>query len=560
MVKSLAEQVPATTLVDLPPTLLQLASSSLTIARNVACASVLAPYMCLECSRPSQVSIQLAEMIWPASLADAICATCGGITRSALPPEVLAPLEKVGTFVSDASAKVVEHRTELLSRAQTDAKVARAVASGAPVAAEDAILGKYKIVRALSAGGMAEVFLAKQIGLDKPVAIKRIQNKLLESRQQAIQLFLNEAKIAGRLMHPNIAQVLDVGEANGALYLAMEFVHGKDLREVIKALKKRGRTMPMPEALYIVREVALALDYAYWSTDLAGKRLNVVHRDVSPHNVILGYDGTVKLIDFGVAMSAITEHEQSLIVGKWTYMAPEATTNGKADHRSDLFSLGVILYNLCSGAMPFSGPDPKEIVRKIRAGEHRRLEEISPQVPPRLAGLVSRMLSPSPEQRPLRGQEVVHELVEMTRDYGLESSSSRIAEFLGGMFPRAVQPTTDHPVVKEIVRVYPDGDADSIQPTQISQRVSSSLLSITPSARTSRAPLTSETFPRVTDSFRRVRDSSAPPLTMSPMPRPRAQAPDVEKANLRDTIVNLTIALTILAVVVLGTYLILSNS
>jgi serine/threonine protein kinase len=220
--------------------------------------------------------------------------------------------------------------------------------------------------------------------------------------------------------------------------------------------------------------------------------------------------------------------------------------------------IGVILYSLCSGSMPFSGRDPKEITSKIRAGEYRRLEESSPHVPPRLAALISRMLSPAADDRPQRGHEVVAELTEMARAYGLESSSSRVAEFLARLFPHAVQPT-DSPVVKEIVRVYPDADADSIQPTQLAQRPSSSLLSITPSARTSRAPLVSETFPRVTDSFRRTKASSAPPLTVAPLPRSRAQASDPEKATLRDSIVNLTIALTILAVVVLGTYLILSN-
>src|SRR5207342_2382635 len=110
------------------------------------------------------------------------------------------------------------------------------------------------------------------------------------------------------------------------------------------------------------------LHFAYWSTDMAGKRLNVVHRDVSPHNIILSFDGTVKLLDFGVAMSAVTEQAETMIVGKWLYMSPEHTTNQAIDHRSDLFSLGVIMYLLFTGTMPFSGQDPKDIVRKIRSG------------------------------------------------------------------------------------------------------------------------------------------------------------------------------------------------
>ena len=298
--------------------------------------------------------------------------------------------------------------------------------ASANISSDDTILGKYKIVRRLSEGGMAEVFLAKQVGIggfEKPVALKRIQRKLLETRHLAIDMFLNEAKIAGRLTHPNIVQVLDVGEVGGALYLAMEYVHGKDLRDVIKQLQASQALMSIGEACYVVREVAQALHHAYWSTDSAGQRHSVVHRDVSPQNIILSYDGTVKLLDFGVAMSAVTEHEQSLVVGKWLYMAPEATTKEPIDHRSDLFSLGVIFYLLLSGYMPFSGREPKEIVQRIRAGEFARLEEFAPHVPAELAALVARMLSPNPADRPQRGQEIVTELTEIARHYGFESSA-----------------------------------------------------------------------------------------------------------------------------------------
>src|SRR5690606_29719619 len=195
-------------------------------------------------------------------------------------------------------------------------------------------------------------------------------------------------KIAGRLTHPNIVQVLDVGEVGGALYLAMEYVHGKDLRRVIKKLQQDRAAMPLGEACHVVREVAQALHHAYWSTDMTGKQLSVVHRDVSPHNIILGYDGTVKLLDFGVAMSAVTEQAEAMIVGKWLYMSPEHTMHEQIDHRSDLFSLGVILYLLSTGAMPFSGSDPKAILRKIRAGSYQPLQERVPELPDSLAELV----------------------------------------------------------------------------------------------------------------------------------------------------------------------------
>jgi serine/threonine protein kinase len=331
----------------------------------------------------------------------------------------------------------------------TDANVAYAGDAASAALADDTILGKYKIVRRLSAGGMAEVFLAKQVGIggfEKPVALKRILRQLLEQRHLAVDMFLNEAKIAGRLMHPNIVQVLDVGQVGGALYLAMEYVHGKDLRDVLKRLHAERTTMPLGDACYIVGQVAQALHHAYWSTDLQGQQLAVIHRDVSPHNVILGYDGTVKLLDFGVAMSAVTEHAETLIAGKWAYMSPEHTTNQQIDHRSDLFSVGVMLYLLCTGKMPFSGNDPREIVKKIRSGSYKPLKQACPDIPENVSQLVGRLLSPTPDERPRTGLEVVTALNDFTRSYGIESSGTRITALLSQLF------ANDPPDVRELVR------------------------------------------------------------------------------------------------------------
>jgi serine/threonine protein kinase len=215
----------------------------------------------------------------------------------------------------------------------------------------------------------------------------------------------------------------------------MEYVRGKDLRDVIKQLRATRTLMPLGHTCHVLREVAQALHHAYWSTDMEGKRLSVVHRDVSPHNIILGYDGSVKLLDFGVAMSAVTEQAETMIVGKWQYMSPEHTTNQALDHRSDLFSLGVIMYLLFTGSLPFAGNDPKEIVKKIRSGLYKPLQQVAPDVPEGLAVLVGRLLSPNPNDRPQTGHEVVATLTEITRSYGIESTAPNIALFLGEMFP-----------------------------------------------------------------------------------------------------------------------------
>ena len=344
---------------------------------------------------------------------------------------------------------MIDQRVEILAQALTDASVPHAEPAPASAAADDAILGKYKIVRKLSEGGVPEVFLAKQVGIggfEKPVVLKRIQRQLLDTHRLA-DLFLNEAKIAGRLTHPNIVQVLDVGEVDGALYLAMEYVHGKDLRDVLKKLQHVRAAMPIATALYVVRELAHALHHAFWSIDMSGEQLSVVHRNLSPHNVILSYDGTVKLLDFGVAMSAVSEHAQSdtTNIGKWMYMSPEIAANGPIDHRSDLFSLGVVLYLLCSGYIPFTSAQPKDIVKKIRAGAYKPLQLIAPEVPDELELLVGRLLSPNPDERPQSGQEVVAELTEIARQFGMEGSGPSMVQFLAQLFPDEAGADQDTP-------------------------------------------------------------------------------------------------------------------
>jgi eukaryotic-like serine/threonine-protein kinase len=438
LLKTLAAQVPSVTVVDVTESLLLNAADSLTLARNIFSASVLLPYVCVDCGKVSTASHLLADSEWPIPLPERVCSICGGVTQSNLRPETLAPLQKTNRAVPEASAKLVTNRKEVLSRAIADASVAQAGdAASATLGSDDTILGKYEIVRRLSAGGMAEVFLAKQVGIggfEKPVALKRILRQLLESRHLAVDMFLNEAKIAGRLTHPNIVQVLDVGEEKGALFLAMEYVRGKDLRDILKKLRTDGQTLPLALSCYIIKEIAQALHHAYWSTDIGGSQLAVVHRDVSPHNVMIGFDGTVKLLDFGVAMSSVTDHAESMIAGKWAYMSPESTANQPVDHRSDLFSVGVMFYLLCTGSMPFGGKEPREIVKKIRSGVYKPLEAVAPHVPPAIAELISALLAPKPDDRPEMGQHVVSALTEIMRSHGLEASAPDLAAVVAQLF------------------------------------------------------------------------------------------------------------------------------
>ncbi len=558
LLKSLAGQVTAVTLVDMNESVLAGAGDTLTLARNLAVASVLVPYTCVECGRMSRESETLLTTNWPRNFEDRVCTTCGGTTQNKLPAESLLPLQKASTSTPPASAKLIRQRDEILSRALTDANVAQAgEGATANIGADDTILGKYKIVRRLSEGGMAEVFLAKQVGIggcEKPVALKRIQRKLLDSRHLAIDMFLNEAKIAGRLTHPNIVQVLDVGEVQGALYLAMEYVHGKDLRDVIKKLQQGRTTMPLGEACYIVKEVAQALHHAYWSMDMDGKRLSVVHRDVSPQNIIMGYEGTVKLLDFGVAMSAVTEHAETMIVGKWLYMSPETTTNAQIDHRSDLFSLGVILYLLCSGFMPFTGKEPKDIVKKIRAGQYKPLQELVP-VPDRLAILVSRLLAPNPDDRPQRGQEVVAELTDIARAYGMESSGPSIANLLAQLFPDEMGVGDTEMSRVEVVRTSGTFDSAPHSVSPMPRSPTQQNISIPPRS-TQRSALVTPSGPRTHEPTapmpKPATSPSAVPAPQLTAPPPRVDLPVVQVKIPRGGLSLTTILITSAVIVVIA--------
>jgi serine/threonine protein kinase len=293
-----------------------------------------------------------------------------------------------------------------------------------------------------------------------------------------------------------------------------------------------------------------------------------VHRDVSPHNIILSYDGAVKLLDFGVAVSAVTEQAEAMIVGKWLYMSPETTMNNQVDHRSDLFSLGVILYLLCSGYMPFTGTEPKEIVRKIRAGLYKPLQEIV-AIPEQLAHLVARLLSPHPDDRPQAGQEVATVLTEISRQFGIESSPPSIANILKQLFPEEhavleqasaapnevmrLAPSEPEPLVakeKSPVSITPSPGSPSgrpLPPVDVSQ---------TYRGRTGDMPPLSDGRPASDEMpplSRPVVWRPDPPAPVRVRPSPRPQSEKVP--NLRDwSIVKLAIGVALVVVIALLLY------
>lgn len=273
----------------------------------------------------------------------------------------------------------------------------------------------YEILGPLATGGMAEVFLARSKvthGRGKLVALKRTLPDYLDS-DELREMFLNEIRIAACLNHQNIVQTIDFGFHNSQGYLVMELIHGITLRQLIGKLRNTGRFLPLEMILYIAREVTDALVYAANASDLSnGNPLNLVHRDISPHNIMLTYDGEVKVIDFGIAKVAEQAQNTQLgvVKGKIAYMSPEQARGHVIDTRSDLFSLGIVIWELLSNRRLFAGPDVAEVKRRVR---DFRFESINIQESSTIRGMSNvliRLLHQDREQRFASAAELGREL------------------------------------------------------------------------------------------------------------------------------------------------------
>lgn len=287
-------------------------------------------------------------------------------------------------------------------------------------------IGKYEIVRHLAWGGMAEVLLARFGGADgfsRHVVIKRILPQHSENAS-FVQMFRDEARITAQLLHGNIVQVLEFGSEGGNHHLVLEYVPGVSLGALLSALRAQGRRLSVAETAYITSEVARALDYAHRKRGADGAPLMIVHRDVSPSNILLSNEGEVKLVDFGIARARArltpTAHGVGTIKGKLSYLAPESL-DGRAEARSDLFALGLVAYEMLTSRPPFSGSNEAEVLYRVMAAEIAPPSLVAPEVPPSFDRLIGKLLNRDIEARPARGLEIVEELAPIA------SSASRPA-------------------------------------------------------------------------------------------------------------------------------------
>jgi serine/threonine-protein kinase len=261
--------------------------------------------------------------------------------------------------------------------------------------------GRYLLLERLAIGGMAEVYLAT--ARDGPAgaqyAVKRILPTLAED-PEFVGMFLDEARIVAHLDHPAIAPIHELGRVGDRYFIAFEYVPGQDLRALEKRLRRAGERMPVSVAAYVAHRLADALDWAHRARDVEGRELDVVHCDVSPANVLLGWDGGVRLIDFGIAQAAFRAHrERRLLRGKLGYMTPEGVRGLAVDRRADVFSLGTLLWEMLAGEKLFTGPSELALLERVRSAEVPPPSTRNPSVLPGLDAVVLRALAREPEDR-----------------------------------------------------------------------------------------------------------------------------------------------------------------
>lgn len=263
--------------------------------------------------------------------------------------------------------------------------------------------GRYILLDKVNAGGMAEVFRAKVSGTDnfqRLVAIKCMLPSLADDEEFAT-MFVDEARLAAQLNHGSIVQIYELGRHDKRLYIAMELVHGHDLRGTTKRARKMGKRLGVGFVAYILSKAAEALDYAHNKLSLEGTPLNLVHRDVSPQNILVSYDGQVKVVDFGIAKAEhrATETRAGTLKGKFAYMAPEQVLGERTDRRADIFALGSVLYEAATGRPLFHGETDLAILERVKSADLPDLEEHLAHAPAQLCKVIRRACARKPEER-----------------------------------------------------------------------------------------------------------------------------------------------------------------
>ncbi len=263
--------------------------------------------------------------------------------------------------------------------------------------------GPYQLLKPLGSGGMADVFLAEARGLggfNRLLCVKCIRKERAADKD-FIRLLVEEAKIVSHIVHPNVAQVFDLGCVDDRYYIAMEYIEGVDAFAILQAAVERGIHVPVLAAALIVRELASGLAAAHGQADSEGRSLGIIHRDISPHNVLVSLDGDVKIIDFGVARASLRETatQAGVIKGKYNYLSPEQARGGALDHRTDIFSAGIVLFELLAGEPLYPGDQIADLLDQTRRAKVPPMRRFRSDVPKPLLAILTRALERDADQR-----------------------------------------------------------------------------------------------------------------------------------------------------------------
>ena len=305
-------------------------------------------------------------------------------------------------------------------------------------------VGRYEVISHLATGGMAQIYLARQSGLgafERHVVLKTILRERA-SDERFVTMFLDEAKLAATLNHQNVAQVYEVDQADGAYFMAMEYVHGENARAILETTIRRGWTVPLELALMIVSGAAAGLHHAHERRGKQGQPLNIVHRDISPANIMVGFDGSVKVLDFGIAKAEerATKTVGGMIKGKYGYMSPEQCKGKPIDRRSDIFALGICLYELTTLRRAFKGNDDFETMKRIVSGEVIMPSVAVAGYPRELEAIILTALAGDPNARFQTAQEMIEAIDAFAVRAKLTGSNTTLGRFMTQLFGSKREP------------------------------------------------------------------------------------------------------------------------
>ena len=295
---------------------------------------------------------------------------------------------------------------------------------------------RYRVLSRIASGGMAEVFLAESAGIEgfkKQVAIKRVLPHLSE-KKRFISMFLDEARLSASLSHSNVAQVFDIGVGDNAYFIVMEYVDGADLKAVIEYMKRENQRFPIESACFIAAKICEGLTYAHELTGTDGTQLQIVHRDMSPPNVLITKHGEIKIVDFGLAKatSQLEKSEAGIIKGKFSYLSPEAAQGQEVDARTDIFAVGIILWEMLSGKRLFLADTDFGTVKLVQQAQIPSLRAENPAIPPELEAILARSLSRDPANRYHSARDLGRDLTNHLYKMGRPVSAYDIAELVRG--------------------------------------------------------------------------------------------------------------------------------